>query len=112
MPKSTLPTAPKESRGPKLNKDVIKKILSVFTIVFVLFVVPATVNVALTSQDIRNSAQVIDDKAAVDIKLPASTSSSSDIFWKIYPFVLGLIIIIWGALIIIYFGLKFRKKNY
>ena len=103
----------------------LKRLISVFAIVFLLLVLPVVVNLALSSQDVRNHAQVISSDGASDVRvdnynntgnLTSKTSSTSDqgiggFFTKIYPFLIGLLIIIWGAVIFVYLGLKFRRKK-
>jgi hypothetical protein len=111
------PKLPSQSNTARLKK--IKKILSVFGIIFVLFIIPATVNLALSSQDPRRSAQTIDDGAAFDKVAPVENKPQTktqengfqNFLWKVYPFGLGIIVLIWGSLIIVYFGLKFRNNS-
>ena len=109
----------------KEKKSIIKKIFSIFAIIFVLLVLPATINIALSSQDPRTKAQVISDQGATDVRADnynntTNTNNKNNItsndgiggfFWRIYPFLIGLIIIGWGTVLFYYFGIKFRKKK-
>ena len=91
------------------TKEKLKKILSVFAIVFMLLVVPATVNVALSTQDPRNKAATVTSSTTlVTTNTTQSNMQKDDLFWKIYPFIIGIVIFIWAALIFAYLGM--RKK--
>ena len=119
-----------EENKPKrrIEKVLLKKILSIFAIIFLLLVLPITVNLALSSQDIRNKAQVISSDGATDVRIDnynntgnSQNNSTLDnttnnngfttLISKAYPFLIGILIIIWGTIIFIYFGLKYRKKR-
>jgi len=100
----------------KPRTEIIKRLLAVMSIIFVLFVLPATVNLALSSQDLRNKAAIVSENSSDNTIQTQNQSSQNqfpvrDLFMKIYPFIVGLVLIIWGALIFFYIGSKFKHKT-